>query len=636
MASISNDNGALSVRAYIGDAKTLLAFNLKNKIDVKKLAGFIIQVQAGALNPYYILNNLQFETPGDHAQDPTLPANSSFNAPIHKFRWLHVPGSAHQGTQPFFGEYIYTVTPRYFDQNASLLPFDAARSVAVHVNVGPFAARALELGFTRGFTQSQAFVRHFGRTALIRPKGDDLLFDTSAESGVNAEGVHYTYRDEYDWLGFTARQKIFAVLQDVVANTALFLDVFAYDLNEPDVMQLLLTLAKQGRVRVILDNAALHHAGTKTAPAAKAGAKTKKKKGPPSEDQFEKLFTQAAGAGAAIRRGKFDRYSHDKVFIVKTGQTPATAVRVLTGSTNFSVTGLYVNSNHVIAFNDGDAAGEYAKVFEEAWTDQVNAKAFRTSSFANETFSPSSSQLPPIEITFSPHTAPEAGRVLDAVAARIKAEGQKGTTVGSVLFAVMEMDNGTSPVYQALKSLHANTDIFSYGISDNPGGIFLYRPESTQGVLVTGKPINTVLPPPFNQVPNVGLGHQVHHKFVVCGFGGSDPVVYCGSSNLASGGEQMNGDNLLAIHDEDVATAFALEALALVDHFDFLDRMATGAKTKSKKTTGKKAPATKTPPPASKQQGALDAGWFLSTTDTWAARYYDSKDLRSIDRQLFA
>src|SRR6266581_669421 len=97
------------------------------------------------------------------------------------------------------------------------------------------------LAFTRGFTQSQAFVRHFGRTALIRPKGDDLLFDTSAESGVNAEGVHYTYRDEYDWLGFTARQKIFAVLQDVVANTALFLDVFAYDLNEPDVMQLLLT-----------------------------------------------------------------------------------------------------------------------------------------------------------------------------------------------------------------------------------------------------------------------------------------------------------------------------------------------------------------------------------------------------------
>src|SRR5262249_2305150 len=36
------------------------------------------------------------------------------------------------------------------------------------------------------------------------------------------------------------------------------------------------------------------------------------------------------------------------------------------------------------------------------------------------------------------------------------------------------------------------------------------------------------------------------------------------------GGEQ-NGDDLLAIHDGDVATVFALEALALVDHFHFLN-----------------------------------------------------------------
>jgi hypothetical protein len=32
-------------------------------------------------------------------------------------------------------------------------------------------------------------------------------------------------------------------------------------------------------------------------------------------------------------------------------------------------------------------------------------------------------------------------------------------------------------------------------------------------------------------------GHEIHDKFVVCGLNGQDPVVYCGSSNLASGGE---------------------------------------------------------------------------------------------------
>jgi PLD-like domain len=608
MASTSSSNGSLSVRAYPGDAKTLLAFNLK-KADARNLAGFTIQVQAGTLKPYYILNNLQFEKPADHAQDPTLPANSSFNAPLHKFRWLHVPGTAHQGPQPFFGEYVYTVTPRYFNANESLLPFAAALSVAVRVDVGPFSAGALALGFTRGFVQSQAFVRHFGRDALIRPKGKELLFDTSVKAGANAEGDEFTYRDEYEWSGFTARDRIFAIVQAVVDDNALALDMFAYDLNEPDLIPLLLTLAGQGRIRLILDNAALHHA---------KGTPTK------AEDKFEALFTNAAKSGPAIKRGKFGRYSHDKVLVVKRGGPPSTAIRVLTGSTNFSVTGMYVNSNHVIVFDDAGVAQEYAAVFEESWNDGVKLAPFRASSFATGVFSPSSTNLPLIEITFSPHSEAEADRVLKAVAARIDDEGRKSKTNGSVLFAVMEMDNGTSPVYQALKSLHANTDIFSYGISDNPGGIFLYRPQAKAGVLVTGKPGTTVLPPPFNQVPDIGLAHQVHHKFVVCGFGRSDAVVYCGSSNLASGGEALNGDNLIAIHDADVATVFAIEALALVDHFDFLDRMKGKAKGKRVK------------PPVSKPQGALDVGWFLSTTDKWVDPYYDPADLRSVDRQLFA
>src|SRR5205814_3038837 len=100
----------------------------------------------------------------------------------------------------------------------------------------------------------------------------------------------------------------------------------------------------------------------------------------------------------------------------------------------------------------------------------------------------------------------------------------------------------------------------------------------------------TVLPPPFDQVPNIGgVGHQVHHKFIVCGFNGTDPVVYCGSSNLASGGEELNGDNLLAIHDGDVATAFAIEAVGLVDHFNFIDRYATQS-AKNNKVAKKNAP----------------------------------------------
>jgi len=55
--------------------------------------------------------------------------------------------------------------------------------------------------------------------------------------------------------------------------------------------------------------------------------------------------------------------------------------------------------------------------------------------------------------------------------------------------------------------------LLSYGISDAPGGIYLYTPRRRTGVLVTGKPAKTKLPPPFDQVPGIGVGHQIHHKF---------------------------------------------------------------------------------------------------------------------------
>jgi hypothetical protein len=603
MSSITARKGPFSVTAYRGDAKTLLAFNLSDKKSAKNLAGFTIQCQPKGRQPFFIQNQLRFETTSDHAQDPKEPATSSINAPIHKFRWLHIPGSVHQGTKPFFGPYAYTVTPRYFE-NKSLQPLDPKLSASVTIDVDGFEKKGLELGFTRGFTQSQAFVRHFGLKALIKPAGKELLFDTGQVSGTNAQGEKFTFQDEYEWLGFTARTKIFDLLNEVLQKKNLSVDVFAYDLNEPDVCDIMLKLGRQKRLRIILDNASLHHDADGTKP----------------EDKFEKLFVKAAGK-SRIQRGKFGNFAHNKVFVVSNKSGP---LKVLTGSTNFSVTGFYVNSNHVLVFNDPKVAKTYADVFEESWNDKVKRPAYLKSKLAGATVAFSSALTPNTTITFSPHTTPFATAILDDVVKRIKQEGRKAKSVGSVLFAVMQINKGGGPVYPTLNTLHKDQSIFSYGISDSPKGIALFPIGKKTGVLVTGKPVNTQLPPPFNQVPGVGLGHQVHHKFVVCGFNGDDPVVFCGSSNMALGGEEKNGDNLLAIRDGDVATVFAIEALSLVDHFDFLDRASKGPKAKK----GKK-------PPALKQNAAAAAGWFLSTDDKWTAKFFDPKDLHCVDRQLF-
>jgi hypothetical protein len=54
------------------------------------------------------------------------------------------------------------------------------------------------------------------------------------------------------------------------------------------------------------------------------------------------------------------------------------------------------------------------------------------------------------------------------------------------------------------------------------------------------------------------------------------------------------GDNLLAIHDADVATAFAIEALGLIDHYNFLDRMMDPKKAVPKKKAATAAGVKKT------------------------------------------
>jgi hypothetical protein len=91
------------------------------------------------------------------------------------------------------------VTPRYF-ANGTMTALDDSLGVSVDIDVEPFVKGNLQVAFTRGFTQSQAFVRHFGIKAPIQPKNADLLFDTSQQAGTNDKGEDFTFAQEYDCL----------------------------------------------------------------------------------------------------------------------------------------------------------------------------------------------------------------------------------------------------------------------------------------------------------------------------------------------------------------------------------------------------------------------------------------------------
>ncbi len=197
-----------------------------------------------------------------------------------------------------------------------------------------------------------------------------------------------------------------------------------------------------------------------------------------------------------------------------------------------------------------------------------------------------------------------ADKFFSAISKRIK--GAKS----DVLFAIMN-DRSKSDILDAVRQQVKSEKVFTYGITDTAKDVTLYKPNSKRGVRVAGKGTETALPPPFNAVAKVP-GISIHHKFIVVDFKGKDGVVYCGSSNLAYGPEQKNGDNLIEIRDEDVVTTFAIEAVRLVDHFHW----------RNKKENAKK------------KKEPLYLNDNKDKKNIWYKSYYNTDDLLYLERTL--
>jgi hypothetical protein len=97
------------------------------------------------------------------------------------------------------------------------------------------------------------------------------------------------------------------------------------------------------------------------------------------------------------------------------------------------------------------------------------------------------------------------------------------------------------------------------------------------------------VPPPFNEEWSGGPGQVIHHKFVVTDFNGETPLAFGGSSNLATGGEKENGDNLVCFADRDIATKYAIEAIKLIDHYRFRAVMQNATDAKPLQLAGRSA-----------------------------------------------
>ncbi len=575
---VSDTNKGFSLKAYQGTQMTLLAMNMKNNPTGKKFAGFTL----GYTNPKGQKNSIQ-NFINFTGKDGVTPSEL---APIQLFKWVHFPGS-YQQTGALTGKYTYEATPRYLDDNGTLLPLDNERTARVKVDVEDFHDGYVRIGFTRAFLKSQAFAKRYGAKQKLYPNGD-WIFDPNQQAGVNKKYGPYTYEDMYAWLGFNARTMVYEMLSEALKNKAVTVDMFAYDFNDPVIADMCLKLARAGRIRMILDDATLHK--------AKVG------KEPTKEDDFAQRFIDNAKGNAEIFRCNFARYSHCKIIILRNN---GKAYKVLTGSTNFAFNGLYVNANHVIIFEDKSIAQYYGDVFTACWKNG-SAPAFRKTAFSNTAKTFKSNKVPSMTVNFSPHTPEYAKELLDSITAQVTSDKTR-----SVLFAIMDMGkNSTGSLIPAIRTLHQDDSIYTYGVTDNSSkDVSLYKPGKKHGLLINAKSQRKDLPPQFREEHTLP-GHAIHHKFIVLNFNQSSGCVYCGSSNLALGGEKDNGDNLICIKDTDVATVFAIEALRLTDHFNLAAKQEKAAKTEKPLT--------------------------LDSTGKWVKKFYNKEDIRYVERKVFA
>lgn len=134
----------------------------------------------------------------------------------------------------------------------------------------------------------------------------------------------------------------------------------------------------------------------------------------------------------------------------------------------------------------------------------------------------------------------------------------------------MFLNQITGRVRAALDEL-IDRSSFSYGVAQRTGGLAVRKPDGSLGLLPFGYLAENA-PEPFKSEwsgNTTGYSNMVYHKFLVTDFNGYRPMLFTGSSNMAKGGEEDNGDHLICIEDRKVAISYAIEALRLFDHFYF-------------------------------------------------------------------
>jgi phosphatidylserine/phosphatidylglycerophosphate/cardiolipin synthase-like enzyme len=521
---IRKTQGRLTVKAVAGTYVVMLNMDLP-EADCEGLQGFAVhRTDHNEGEAYWLEGTKLFKSvPVDFLPGEKVSTNDH---PIQGFTWSDY--SAKPGYR-----YTYRVVAKYGEPGALT---DGA-SVELNVKTEAEEDGVHDIYFNRGSAASQEYTRRFH------------------DQSPNDVG-----QPAFTWLSRGLHEALISFTESATDNTWA-LRVAAYEFTEKSFLKALKEADERG-VDVKIIYHARERVSEKTSGAGKTTTtQTGHNRAAVAAMGIQALCTERLAAPQDISHNKF-------IVLLKDGQPKA----VLTGSTNFSVGGIFGHSNVVHVVEDERTAKAFLRYWEQLLADP--GKATLGPDLTADYTLPIA--LPPKKTTtvFSPRAETDALTYYTRLAAGAK-EGLFMTFAFGMHESFQEVyKNGTAGIRFALmdKQVLPRKDKVKEE-EERQKIITLRKKKENRFAIGADLQLNALehwlAEKRFNMNPNV---KYLHTKYMLIDPLGDDPIVVTGSANFSNASCVDNDENMLVIRgDKRVADVYLGEFMRLYNHYAFRD-----------------------------------------------------------------
>lgn len=529
---------AFRVRVHASSDDVYLVWRPDGPID--RCRGFAIYRRTGGGTAEPIPTWVGFEDAVTSLADsPT--GRPSTEWPVQKYMWTDYQVARGQTV-------AYRVVPMVGKAGKLRRSLKNASDWTPSVTLGDASSQGVEATFNRGIVASQWLSRRLANLPGNTP-------NTKLRTAIGTVGDPLR-----DFLAGDARAALIAFIREASAAPTRALHAALFELNDPELVAELVKLGP--KLHLVLANGSV------------------KKKGE-DENSDARATLKAAGIDVTDRMIAPNRLGHDKFAVLS--DAAGKPMAILTGSTNWTQTGLCTQANNVLVIRDRTVAGWY----RAAWQRLHDA-----GSTTPDTLISANSQLNTMTSggrTTSAWLTPVRGLIdLKDAARRIDGASQGVLFLmfnpgpsGTLLNTILARGDPTSPTYD--RDLYVNGVLNGDPSTKKRPVVLYHRGEPSRLSFDVVLPAAVGTDPLRFWLPELrqlaGTHAMVHSKVIVVDPFGPAPVVMTGSHNLGPKASGRNDDNLVIVDgDSRLAEAYAVTIIAIYAQYRWRQRLAQGSK----------------------------------------------------------